>query len=107
MSDDPFIQRLRSLIGRNCRYLGRDCRIVEVLSEAHGSPGEVVLEAIDGIPPIQTDQFGQAVFRSNEHIEIPIQGPEGDFSEELMLLLETLDAANARQQRAHRPAPGH
>ena len=101
MSDDPFIQRLRSLIGRDCRYLGRDCRIVEVLSETQASPGQLVLEAIDGLPPIQTDQFGQAVFRANEHIEIPLQGPEGDFSEELMLLLETLDAANARRQRSH------
>ncbi len=101
MSDDPFIQRLRSLIGRNCRYLGRDCRIVEVLCETQASPAQLVLEAIDQVPPIQTDQFGQAVFRANEHIEIPLQGPEGDFSEELMLLLETLDAANARQQRSH------
>jgi len=90
MTDDAFIQGLRSLIGRDCCYFGRDCRIVEILGDSNTEQGHLVLEAFDAIPPIQTDQFGQAVFRANEHIEVPIHGPQGEFSEELMHLLDGL-----------------
>jgi hypothetical protein len=96
MSDDPFTQRLRALIGRDCQYFGRDCRIVEVLPETDSGPGHLVLEAFDALPPIQTDQFGQAVFRANEHIEVPIQDRDGGFTEELMHLLDSIDALRAR-----------
>lgn len=104
MSDDTFIQRLRALIGRDCSYLGRDCRVVEVLPETDSGPGHLVLEVFDPVPPIQTDQFGQALFRANEHIEVPLSNSQGDFSEELMLFLDSLDATNARQQRSGRLA---
>ncbi|WP_462321818.1 hypothetical protein [Halochromatium sp.] len=96
MTDDAFTQRLRSLIGRTCSYFGRDCRIVEILAENGHDRGRLVLEAFDAVPPIQTDQFGQAVFRANEHIEVPIHDPQGEFSEELMHLLEGLEAAPTR-----------
>lgn len=96
MTDDAFTHRLRSLIGRNCCYFGRDCRIVEILADSNQDQGHLVLEALDAVPPIQTDQFGQAVFRANEHIEVPIQGPQGDFSEELMHLLDSLETDPAR-----------
>jgi hypothetical protein len=91
MTDDPFIERLRALIGRECCYFGRDCRIVEVLPETDSAPGQLVLEAFDAVPPIQTDQFGQAVSRANEHIEVPIQAQDGDFTEEMMHLLDSLE----------------
>ncbi len=96
MTDDAFTQRLRSLIGRNCSYFGRDCRIIEILADNNHEQGHLVLEALDAVPPIQTDQFGQAVFRANEHIEVPIQGPQSEFSEELMHLLEGLETEAAR-----------
>jgi hypothetical protein len=96
MTDDAFNQRLRSLIGRSCSYFGRDCRIVEILADKDNHQGHLVLEAFDAVPPIQTDQFGQAVFRANEHIEVPIQGPQGEFSEELMHLLDGLETEASR-----------
>ncbi|MBK5939994.1 hypothetical protein [Halochromatium roseum] len=96
MTNDAFNQRLRSLIGRNCCYFGRDCRIVEILSDSDNEQGHLVLEAFDAVPPIQTDQFGQAVFRANEHIEVPIQGSQGEFSEELMHLLDGLETGAVR-----------
>ncbi|MEA3638853.1 MAG: hypothetical protein VBE63_02790 [Lamprobacter sp.] len=92
MTHDAFTQHLRALIGRDCLYFGRDCRIVEILGDSDPDQGHLVLEAFDVVPPIQTDQFGQAVFRANEHIEVPIHGPEGEFSEELMHLLDGLEA---------------
>lgn len=96
MTDDVFTQRLRSLIGRDCCYFGRDCRIVEILPESDTDQGHLVLQAFDALPPIQTDQFGQAVFRANEHIEVPIHGPQGEFSEELMHLLDGLETKAGR-----------
>lgn len=98
--DGPFLQRLRGLIGRQCQYLGRDCRIVELLAGTDSSPGQLVLEAQDPLPPIQADQFGQALFRANEHIEVPLQDPDGELSEELMLLLDGLAQCELRAGRA-------
>ncbi len=92
MNNQTYSQRLRTLIGRNCQYFGRDCRIVEILPETDTDHGQLVLEVFDALPPIQTDQFGQAVFRGNEHIEVPIQGTQGEFSDELMHLLDGLGA---------------
>jgi hypothetical protein len=96
MFDDAFTQRLRSLIGRSCCYFGRDCRIVEILSDKDNDRGHLVLEALDVLPPIQADQFGQAVFRANEHIEVPIQDAQGELSEELMHLLDGLEPEATR-----------
>jgi hypothetical protein len=96
MTDHAFTHRLRALIGRNCCYFGRDCRIVEILAETDSDQGHLVLEAFDQLPPIQTDQFGQAVFRANEHIEVPIHGAQGDVSDELMHLLDALQATHTR-----------
>lgn len=98
MNTLTYSQRLRTLIGRDCRYFGRDCRIVEILPENDRDQGQLVLEVIDALPPIQTDQFGQAVFRSNEHIEVPIQGTQGGFSDELMHLLDGLGAPAAEMR---------
>jgi hypothetical protein len=101
-------QRFRTLIGRDCQYFGRSCRIVEVLPENDLDQGQLVLEVFDALPPIQTDQFGQAVFRSNEHIEVPIQGSQGELSDELMHLLDGLGSASAamRKPNGAPPQPG-
>jgi hypothetical protein len=81
---DPFIERLRQFIGRDCRFYGRDCRVVEVLN----ADARLVLETRDGTPPIQIDQYGQAAYRSNEHIEVALFNAAGDLSEELLHVLD-------------------
>ena len=87
MSDQLFLDRLRRLIGRDCKYFGRSCRLVEILPDQD----LMVLEHQEAIPPIQTDQYGQASFRGNEVIHIPIYGRDRDnFSEEMMDLLTCL-----------------
>jgi hypothetical protein len=83
---DAFIERLRQLIGSDCHYYGRPCRIVEVLA----TDARVVLEAREGTPPIQADQYGQATHRANEHIEVALFDAAGGLSEELMHLLDNL-----------------
>ena len=90
MTDDTFLPRLRALIGRECSYLGKRCRVVEVLADA----GVLVLELREALPPIQTDQYGQAVARGAELVEVPLFSGKGEeLSEELLDLLTTLRAA--------------
>jgi hypothetical protein len=100
-----LLDRLRTLIGRDCRYDGRRCRIVEVLAEADsaapGGPppaatrapgppiGRLILEAPEDTPPIQADQYGHAAYRANDLIEVPIHG-DGVLSDDLLRLLEGL-----------------
>lgn len=89
MEDSGFIQRLRRLIGRDCQYLGRRCRLIEILAEE----GALVLETQEGTPPIQTDQYGQAAYRANELVHISIFGKDREqFSEDLLDLLTGLAA---------------
>jgi hypothetical protein len=86
MTDHVIIQRLRGLIGRDCRWLGRHCRIVEMLSDE----ARLVLELQEETPPVQIDQYGQAAYRANEIVELPLFDADGGFSEDLMLLLDQL-----------------
>lgn len=87
--DRGFLQRLRKLIGRDCEFLGKRCRLVEVLADE----GVLILEAHERLPPIQTDQYGQAAYRANDLMQIPIFGRDGtSFSEEIMDLLACLSA---------------
>ena len=84
-----LLQRLRKLIGRECAYLGRRCRLVEIL----GDEGTLVMEIREPTPPIQADQYGQAAFRSNEIVQIPIFGRDRDeISENFIDLLACLNA---------------
>ncbi len=83
---EAFAERLRRLIGRDCQFYGRPCRIVDVLAE----DGRMVLEARETTPPIQTDQYGQATYRANDHIEVAFFDSAGEFSEELTHLLDGL-----------------
>jgi hypothetical protein len=84
-----FLRRLRRLIGRDCAHAGRRCKLIEILADE----GTIVLETRGGIPPIQTDQYGQAAYRANEIIQVPIFGPDSDeLSEDLMELLACLGA---------------
>ncbi|TVQ87886.1 MAG: hypothetical protein EA400_10290 [Chromatiaceae bacterium] len=91
MYETAFTDRLRQLIGRQCQFYGRPCRIVDVLA----SERRLVLEARDALPPIQTNQYGQPTWRSYEHIEIRLDGADGDgLSEELLHLLDGLSSAH-------------
>lgn len=81
---EAFTERLRSLIERDCRFYGRDCRIVELLA----GEAQIVLEIREATPPIQPDQYGQAVSRSYEHVEVSLFDDTGELSEDLMHLLD-------------------
>jgi hypothetical protein len=87
-----LLQRLRSLIGRDCQFLGKRCRLVEILTDE----GVLILETHERLPPIQTDQYGQAAYRANETMQVPIFGRDGaSFSEEIMDLFSGLSPRGA------------
>ncbi len=86
MTDAVIFDRMRRLIGRDCRWLGQACRVVEVLPRE----ARLVLELREETPPVQIDQYGQATYRANDILELPLFDAHGDFSEELMLLLDEL-----------------
>ena len=85
--DRSLILRLRKLIGRECVYLGKPCRVIDVLSD----DGILVLAASEQRPPIQIVQYGQATSRSDDLLQIPIFGDDrSSYSEEIMDLFATL-----------------
>jgi uncharacterized protein (UPF0218 family) len=87
LEDVDFLQRLRRLIGRDCEYLGKRCRLIEVL----GDEDILVLETLERVPPIQTDQYGQPAYRGNEVVHIPIYGHDPEqFSDDLLEVLACL-----------------
>jgi hypothetical protein len=88
VDEGPFIERLRRLIGRECSYLGRRCRLIEILADE----GVLVLEMHEDVPPIQTDQYGHPAYRGKELVQVPIFGVDrGMASEEVLDLLARLD----------------
>jgi len=88
MSDLEFIRRLRRLIGRRCRYLGRDCQLIEVLADS----AAVILSCHEGLPPIQGDQYGQPLRRAAENIQVPLFAADGDnLSDDFIDLLKQLE----------------
>jgi hypothetical protein len=91
VNDAAFLQRLRSLIGRDCRYLGRRCHMVEILADE----GTLVLETRDGVTPIQTDQYGHAAFRAHEFVHVPIFDEDRNaLSDDLLDLLANINATS-------------
>lgn len=83
-----LLRRLRTLIGTDCIFRGRRYRLIEVLAD----DSALVLETRGGLPPIQTDQYGQALYRRNDIAQVPIFGTDRDgMSEELTALLDQLD----------------
>lgn len=85
--DRRFLERLQRLIGRDCSYLGRRCSVVDILWDE----GALILQGREQLPPIQTDQYGQATSRSNELLQVPIFDKEGTaFSDEIMDLFSSL-----------------
>lgn len=70
----PDPARLAALSGRELDWLGRRCRIVEVLSDGPA----LVLEAVDAEPAIQANQYGEATRRAVEVHTVPLLNPRGD-----------------------------
>jgi hypothetical protein len=94
MEDEGFLEKLRGLIGRDCVYLGSRCRLLEILADE----GTIVLERCDSLPPIQTDQYGQASHRAQDIVQIPIFGTDRNhFSDELLDLFSCLSACVEQQ----------
>ena len=84
---DELLSRLRAHLGRRLQLAGRPWRLVEVLA----ADGRLVLESQEPEPPIQPDQYGNAVYRSPEHLELALLTAKGELSPNLMRLLETLE----------------
>lgn len=84
MSDPrKTIERLRAMIGRQLRYQGMPCTLVEVLAD----PPVVVLRPIGGEPVIQADNFGKAVRHAPPFFELPVFAPDGaSLSAELQMI---------------------
>ncbi len=95
LNDLEFIRRLRKLVGRHCRYLGRHYLLVDILQDE----AVLVLRREDGAPPIQGNQFGHAMRRAVETLEVPIfNDPERDkLSEDVLDLLSALNPKDRDQ----------
>lgn len=77
------IERLRAMIGRQVRYQGLPCVMLEVLSD----PPMVVLRPIGAEPVIQADTFGKAVRHAPPLFELPVYAPDGaSLSAELQMI---------------------
>jgi hypothetical protein len=77
------LARLRSLVGRELRYQGMRCTLVEVLDE----PPVVVLRPINAAPVIQADNFGKPMRQAPQLYELPVFAPDGvSLSAELRLV---------------------
>lgn len=67
------LKRLRSLVGRELRYQGMRCTLIEVLDE----PPVVVLRPLGAEPVIQADNFGNPMRHAPQLFELPVFGPDG------------------------------
>ena len=89
MDEVAFLHRLRRLVGGECIYLRKHCRLIEILPDE----GSVVLETRESLPPIQRDQYGHAAYRANDVMHVPIFGTNRhELSEDLLDLLTCLKA---------------
>lgn len=86
------LERLRSLVGRELRYQGMRCTLVEVLDE----PPVVVLRPIGAEPVIQADNFGTPMRHAPPLFELPVFAPDGRSpSQELKMISVPGDPAPA------------
>jgi len=88
--DSLLLARLRKLIGRECHYLGRPCLVLDLLIDE----ALLILEVRESVPPIQTDQFGQANYRGNELLQVAVLNSDrSGFSEDILDLFASLTDA--------------
>lgn len=86
-ADSALIERLRGLVGRDCTWLGRHCRVVELLADE----AKLVIETRESEAPIQSDQYGMASFRAHSFEQIDLLSEDGSaLSDDLLGLLESL-----------------
>jgi hypothetical protein len=91
-SPENTLARLRALRGRELRYQGMRCTLVEVLDE----PPVAVLRPIGATPVIQKDNFGNPARHAPQLFELPVFAPDGrSLSAELGLISLPADAAPA------------
>ena len=84
MQEDSLHRRLRTLIGSDFNFEGGRWTLIEVLS---GEDVVVLRNRDGGERPVQTDQYGAPLRRSQETRSIPISGPDEGFSPEMQDLL--------------------
>lgn len=73
------IENLRRLLGIEVEYLGRRCRIVEVLEEGP----QLVVQCLDQ-RAIQANQYGDASRRVPETHTLPVAELDADFLDRLL-----------------------
>ena len=92
MSEERFPLRLRSLVGRRCRYLGRSWRVAEVLV----NESKLILEEEGGDPPIQQDQYQRPLRRAAQTLEIALGNASAqEIPGECLDILEAIAAHRA------------
>lgn len=78
-----ILEQLARLVGREVRYQGMRCTVVEVL---HDSP-MLVLRPVDAEPVIQSDNFGKPMRHAPQLFELPVFAADGrSLSAELKLV---------------------
>lgn len=83
LDNATIIKRLRPLLGRQFRHLGRVWTLHELLPEA----GMLVLRSLQESGSIQADQYGNPLRRSPDTCTISLCDGEDKLSEELLELL--------------------
>jgi hypothetical protein len=92
VDDEAFFTRMRKLIGGRCLYLNQRCTLLEVMAEE----AILILRCEDGLPPVQSDQFGHASRRVSETLQVNILDEDGDnLSADAMDLLASFEARAA------------
>ena len=84
VNDDPdILARLQALAGREVRYQGMRCLVVEILHD----PPMLVLRPVGAEPVIQADNFGKPMRHAPQLFELPVFGGDGrTLSAELKLV---------------------
>lgn len=80
---DDILEELARLVGREVRYQGMPCTVVEVLHD----PPMLVLRPVDAEPVIQPDNFGKPMRHAPQLFELPVFAGDGrGLSAELKLV---------------------
>ena len=68
-----LLNRLRTLVGRELRYQGLRCTLVEIIDQ----PPVLVLRPIGAEPVIQADKFGKPLRHAPPLFELPMFASDG------------------------------
>ena len=78
-----ILAQLAALAGREVRYQGMRCTVVDVLRD----PPMLVLRPVGATPVIQADNFGKPMRHAPQLFELPVFGSDGrSLSAELKLV---------------------